>query len=91
MVDKKTMTHADKHQQLRDLPGVDHILELIKTDDRFFELPRKVILESIRSVLEKIRQDILGETHPKIEHKDIIDQSLELAGRKIKNRLSEKL
>ncbi|MBA3012852.1 MAG: L-seryl-tRNA(Sec) selenium transferase [Proteobacteria bacterium] len=81
------MTHADKHQQLRDLPGVDHILELIKTDDRFFELPRKVILESIRSVLEKIRQDILGETHPKIENKDIIDQSLELAGRKIKNRL----
>jgi len=92
------MTHTDKHQQLRDLPGVDHLLESIKNDDRFFEIPRKVILESIRSILERIRRDILEDNTADIPdkhiiekgiiEKTIIDETLGAARKKIKNRLA---
>ncbi|MCP4718240.1 MAG: L-seryl-tRNA(Sec) selenium transferase [Desulfobacteraceae bacterium] len=81
------MTHTDKHQQLRDLPGVDHILESIKNDNRFFEIPRKVILESIRKILENIRQDILDNNKADIHDKQIIDKTLIAAREKIRNRL----
>ena len=81
------MTHTDKHQQLRDLPGVDHILESIKNDDRFFEIPRKVILESIRKILENIRQDILDNNKADIHDEQIIEKTLIAAREKIKNRL----
>ncbi len=81
------MTHTDKHQQLKDLPGVDHLLERIKNDDRFFEIPRKVILESIRFILESIRQDILRGDKTDIIDKDIIEKTIEAAREKIKNRL----
>ncbi len=81
------MTHTDKHQQLRDLPGVDHILERIKNDDRFFEIPRKVILESIRKTLESIRQDIIAGNKTDIQDKDIIEKTIKSAREKIKNRL----
>ncbi|MCP3941853.1 MAG: L-seryl-tRNA(Sec) selenium transferase [Desulfobacteraceae bacterium] len=81
------MSHTDKHRQLRDLPGVDHILESIKDDDRFFEIPRTVILASIRSILEKIRQEILKDNKPEIQNKDIIEKTIIMAREKIKNRL----
>ena len=81
------MTHTDKHQQLRDLPGVDHILESIKNDTRFFEIPRKVILESIRKILENIRQDILDNNKADIHDEQIIEKTLIAAREKIKNRL----
>ncbi len=81
------MPPTDKHQQLRNLPGVDHILENTKEDERFFEIPRKVILESIRSILESIRQDILDNHTAEIQDNSIIEQTLEAARERIKNRL----
>jgi len=81
------MTNKDKHQQLKDLPGVDHILEAIKTDDRFFEIPRKVTIESIRKVLENIRKDILAGNIVTIKDEEIIKKTLDAGLKKIKNRL----
>ena len=95
------MTIPDKHQLLKDLPGVDHILESIKIDSRFSEIPRKVVLESIRSVLESIRQDILKKKNDiqdrnaqdiipqevNITNKDIVSKALALSQKKIKNNL----
>jgi L-seryl-tRNA(Ser) seleniumtransferase len=81
------MTIPDKHQQLRDLPGVDHLLESIKNEDRFFEIPRKVILESFRSILEEARQNILGDKKADLREKIIIEKAFEAARERIKNRL----
>jgi L-seryl-tRNA(Ser) seleniumtransferase len=81
------MIPTDKHQQLRDLPGVDHLLESIKNDTRFFEIPRRVILESIRSILENIRRDILDGKKTDIDDNIIIAKAITAAREKIKNRL----
>lgn len=81
------MPPTDKHQQLRDLPGVDHLLESIKGDERFVEIPRKVILESIRSILGNIRQDILDNHTTDIQSNKIIQQTLDAARERIKNKL----
>lgn len=81
------MTPSDPYLQLRDLPGVDHLLEIMKQDDRFSPIPRRVILESIRSVLETLRQDILGGKKTEIHDGLILEKAWSLAREKIKNRL----
>ncbi|MEX1313169.1 MAG: L-seryl-tRNA(Sec) selenium transferase, partial [Desulfotignum sp.] len=53
------MTSTDKHQQLRHLPGVDHLLDKSREDDRFAAVPRQVIIRAARSVLDHLRRQIL--------------------------------
>jgi L-seryl-tRNA(Ser) seleniumtransferase len=60
------MTLSDKHNILKNLPGVDHLLELAKKDDRFLEIPRSVVLDSIRKVLDRIRKNILADIETSI-------------------------
>ena len=85
--EKTKMTHTDKQQRLRDLPGVDHLLEIVKHDERFFGIPRKVVLESIRTILENIRQNILDNTLTEICNNKIIEQTIDAARERMKNRL----
>jgi len=44
---------------LRMLPGIDHVLELVKTDHFFKNIPKSVMVSSARAVVEDIRSDIL--------------------------------
>jgi L-seryl-tRNA(Ser) seleniumtransferase len=44
---------------LKKLPGVDHILALTKTHDYFDDLPKMIVVRSIRSVIDNLRQSIL--------------------------------
>ena len=44
---------------LRMLPGVDHILEIVKTDTFFDNVPKSVMVRSIRFVVENLRSIIL--------------------------------
>ena len=44
---------------LRMLPGVDHILEMVKSDTFFDNVPKSVLVRSIRSVVENLRIIIL--------------------------------
>jgi L-seryl-tRNA(Ser) seleniumtransferase len=46
--------------QLRQLPGVDHILELAQSEPFFKDIPRTVLTQSIRRVLDRLRHRILG-------------------------------
>jgi L-seryl-tRNA(Ser) seleniumtransferase len=49
----------NQQKMLRMLPGVDHVLELVKTV-RFFEnIPKTVVVNSIRETLETLRNSIL--------------------------------
>ncbi len=54
------MTSSDKQQLLRQLPGVDHLLELSKHQDQFKGIPRSVILEAARTAIDAIRKKILA-------------------------------
>jgi L-seryl-tRNA(Ser) seleniumtransferase len=78
---------TDKHESLKNLPGVDHLLELAKKDDRFLDIPRSVILDSTRKVLENIRKNILADIETPITDETLLTQMQRLAKEKIRPRL----
>jgi len=56
------MDVTEKQQTLlRMLPGADHILELVKTDPFFDNVPKSVLIRSIRSVVESLRTIIIDD------------------------------
>ncbi len=81
------MTHSDRHNILKNLPGVDHLLELAKKDDRFLQIPRSVVLDSIRKALDTIRKNILADIETSINDEVLIFKAHNLCLEKIKPRL----
>ncbi|WP_462268288.1 L-seryl-tRNA(Sec) selenium transferase [Desulfobacter sp.] len=77
----------DKHLQLKSLPGVDHILTLAETDDRFAGMPRRLVLESVRRAIDNTRKQILADKPVTISDEAILKQAARFAGQKMKNRL----
>ncbi|MGB5156058.1 L-seryl-tRNA(Sec) selenium transferase [Desulfobacterium sp. N47] len=57
---------------LKMLPGIDHIIELSKTEPSFFNVPRSVLLLSIRKTVGKLRNEILDVSHG-LNEKDLTD------------------
>jgi L-seryl-tRNA(Ser) seleniumtransferase len=55
------LNNTEKQNLLKQLPGVDHLMGLIKVDDRFKDFPAKLIKESIRNILDLRRQSILSD------------------------------
>jgi L-seryl-tRNA(Ser) seleniumtransferase len=49
----------NKENLLRKLPGVDRILELAKADDGYKDVPKSVLVNAIRFVIEELRRDII--------------------------------
>jgi len=78
---------TDINKILRALPGVDHLLGLVKQDKRSSDIPRSVILDSLRQVLDRVRKDILAGTDPVITDTALLEKALILAEEKIKLRL----
>ncbi|HKL81430.1 MAG TPA: L-seryl-tRNA(Sec) selenium transferase [Desulfobacter sp.] len=78
----------DKHLQLKSLPGVDHILTLAETDDRFTRIPRRLVLESVRRAIDNTRKQILEDKPVIISDEAILKQAALFAGKKMKNRLT---
>lgn len=60
---------------LRMLPGVDHILEIVKTDTFFDNVPKSVLVRSIRYVVENLRTLIL-DTQQRITETDLSDSEI---------------
>ncbi len=54
------MVSKDKHQILKQLPGVDHLMGLAVKDQRFQEIPVSAIKTATRNVLEQTREAILS-------------------------------
>jgi len=81
------MAHSDKHEILKNLPGVDHILEIVKKDNRFPDIPRSVILDSVRSALENIRQKIMADIKTPVTDEAILTRMQSLVEKKIRPRL----
>ena len=77
----------NKQTLLRRLPGVDHILELIKKDTRFTDIPLNVTKSSARYVLENIRNNILNNNKVDIVEDRIIETISRHALKEAKNNL----
>ncbi|NNL77578.1 MAG: L-seryl-tRNA(Sec) selenium transferase, partial [Desulfobacterales bacterium] len=54
---------ANQQKMLRTLPGVDHVLELFKTQPLDERIPKTVVVNSIRNILESHRKSILAGDH----------------------------
>ena len=81
------MTLSDKHIHLKTLPGVDHLLELAKKKTPFRDIPRSVILDSLRKALDSARKKILADHDPCITDNSLLDTAYRLATQKIRSRL----
>ncbi len=77
----------DKHERLKNLPGVDHLLELAKKDGQFLDIPRSIILDCARKSLENIRKNILADIETPIIDEAILMQMQVLAKEKIRPKL----
>ncbi|MEE8553338.1 MAG: L-seryl-tRNA(Sec) selenium transferase, partial [Desulfobacterales bacterium] len=64
----------NKKQQtlLRMLPGIDHIIELAKSEPFFDNIPKSVLARSARYVVENLRTTILDDS-PDITDKNLSD------------------
>ncbi|MBT3311703.1 MAG: L-seryl-tRNA(Sec) selenium transferase [Desulfobacteraceae bacterium] len=47
---------------LRKLPSVDYMLEIVKTDEFFIDIPKSVIVDSIRRTIENVRNQIINKS-----------------------------
>ena len=77
----------DKHHYLRQLPGVDHLLETASRRDDLCHVPKSVILPITRSVLDTIRNQILDGGQPKISEEAILNQVKSLSDKKLAPKL----
>ena len=67
------MNEKEKQQALlRMLPGVDHVLELAKSDPFFENIPKSVLVRCIRSAVENFRKAIL-DGDPDVTESDLAD------------------
>jgi L-seryl-tRNA(Ser) seleniumtransferase len=59
--------NQQQKEALRNLPAVDRVLELSKSDPFFEEVPRSVLIRSIRSVLDNRRRQIIEQDPAQID------------------------
>ncbi len=64
-----------RQRLLRLLPGVDRMLEIIKSDCFFQEIPRAVITRSVRNVIEELRTAILSR-HDETTAEELMDENV---------------
>ena len=65
----------DQQALLRKLPGVDHLLDLVARQAFAENIPHTVVVNSIRSVIESRRQQILA-NNPAIGHDSLLDPQM---------------
>lgn len=67
--------NENQQRLLKKLPGVDYILEILKKDISYENVPKTVVLSSTRNVLEELRQTVL-ENSPDIKDDDFADSAI---------------
>ncbi len=65
----------NQQRLLRKLPGVDYIIEIIKKDNSYDNVPKTVILSSVRAVIEMLRQSVLNDKQ-EIKEDDFEDNAI---------------
>ena len=80
-----------KQTLLQNLPGVDHILEIAQVEPFFENIPKTVIVPSIRSVIEDLRTDILDGSLDMTENSLSDTQVLENVKKRAREAMTPKL
>ncbi|WP_022664552.1 L-seryl-tRNA(Sec) selenium transferase [Desulfospira joergensenii] len=78
---------TDPRDRLKQIPGVDQILEKTREDSRFSEIPRSIVLESIRRALEDFRRELLEGKETDLSDSAVLDRAGFIACEKMKPRL----
>ncbi|THB80301.1 MAG: L-seryl-tRNA(Sec) selenium transferase [Desulfobacteraceae bacterium] len=81
------MSNTQKHDLLKHLPGVDSLLDQILIRDDTHTIPRRVMVSSIRTVLDDTRKQILEDRLKAIDETSLIQSIIRLAQNRIKPRL----
>ncbi len=81
------MTDSDIQQQLRELPGVDRLLDMAKKDPSFSGIPRSVTLEAARTSLDRIRTSILSGKKEPTGIQAVLNRMADYAAAKLRPRL----
>lgn len=81
------MDQTDKKQLLKQLPGVDHLLSLTSSDERFKSFPRNVIRDSVRHAIDQTRKDILADLQANINDDLLLAKACSLSKQRIQPRL----
>lgn len=81
------MTSPDKNKILRNLPGVDSLLNITETDTRFNGFPKKVVIESLRQSIAGVRQSIIDGQEIKINEELFLSRANALANDKLSPNL----
>lgn len=77
------MTSSDIQNKLQQLPGIDHLLDHCKKQNLFTDIPRSVILQTARDILENLRKEIFTGTDPDISDDAIFKKINHLSRQKI--------
>ncbi len=72
---KKTGINATQQLLLKRLPGVDHILEITNQDPELENTPRILLTDSVRQVVERLRNTII-EDHQQIHENDLTNETI---------------
>lgn len=81
------MNTPDKQDLLRQLPGIDRLLDLTGKLPSFNDIPRSIVLEAARHTLDSIRKKVLAGNAPEILEDTIIRQMLVYSQNKVRPRL----
>lgn len=81
------MTGKEKQQILRQLPGVDVLLDAAGQQESFGGIPKSVLLPITRSVLDTMRKKILDGDIVQVSEKDILAEIKKQADRKLEPKL----
>lgn len=85
---EKIIPQNDSPQSLlRKLPGVDHIFEVLHKDPYFDELPKPIVVRSIRAVIDRLRHAIL-DTGKAVDENDLSETRILTA---VKERVSDEM
>ncbi len=71
----KNEINETQRKYLKLLPGVDHILDKAKANSLFNDIPKSVIIKSVRSVIAKLRESIL-DNNKNFSDSDLTDASI---------------
>ena len=71
----KNEINEKQRKHLKLLPGVDHILDKAKANSLFNDIPKSVIIKSVRSVIAKLRESIL-DNNKNFSDPDLTDASI---------------
>ena len=87
------MTASENTNQslLRRLPGIDRILEAVKTRPHIEEMPKSVVTDAARTVVEDLRNRILGKDETVVEADLSETAVLDAIGNLAQRRISPKL